>query len=70
MHGVFPGRSPGLRWPRGGVRDISPRRVTVRIGGESIPDAVSRRSRAAQLVKVLALADRHQLLEEQAMGLL
>ncbi|MEI8408951.1 MULTISPECIES: AfsR/SARP family transcriptional regulator [unclassified Kribbella] len=42
----------------------------VRVDGEAIPDQVWRRTRAAQLVKVLALADGHRLLREQAMELL
>lgn len=42
----------------------------VRVGGEPVPDRVWRRSRAAQLVKVLALADGHRLLREQVMDLL
>lgn len=42
----------------------------VRVGGEPVPDGLWRRSRAAQLVKVLALADGHRLLREQAMELL
>ena len=42
----------------------------VKVGGEPIPDRAWRRSRAAQLVKVLALADGHRLLREQVMELL
>jgi DNA-binding SARP family transcriptional activator len=42
----------------------------VRVEGKPIPDRVWRRTRAAHLVKVLALADGHRLVREQAMELL
>lgn len=42
----------------------------VRVDGQAVPERVWRRTRAAQLVKVLALADGHRLLREQAMDLL
>lgn len=42
----------------------------VRVDGHAVPERLWRRTRAAQLVKVLALADGHRLLREQAMELL
>jgi DNA-binding SARP family transcriptional activator len=42
----------------------------VRVEGQAIPEGAWRHTRAAQLVKVLALADGHRLLREQAMELL
>ncbi|WP_132142881.1 AfsR/SARP family transcriptional regulator [Kribbella antiqua] len=42
----------------------------VRVDGQAIPEGAWRHTRAAQLVKVLALADGHRLLREQAMELL
>jgi len=52
------------------VRDLGAGRFAVRVDGQAIPEHVWRHTRAAQLVKVLALADGHRLLREQAMELL
>jgi DNA-binding SARP family transcriptional activator len=45
-------------------------RFVVRVDGQALPEDVWRHTRAAQLVKVLALADGHRLLREQVMELL
>src|SRR5687768_11996310 len=69
-HGVFPGRS-SFYGGRMAVCEISLLGgFAVRVGGQPIPEQVWRRTRAAQLVKVLALAHGHRLVREQAMDLL
>jgi len=45
-------------------------RFAVRVGGQPVPDAAWRHKRAAELVKILALADAHQLHSEQVIDLL
>jgi DNA-binding SARP family transcriptional activator len=45
-------------------------RFVVRIDGQPVPSGVWRHKRAAELVKILALADAHRLHSEQVMDLL
>ena len=67
---MFPERSSPYRG-RVTVGEVSLLgRFAVRIDGTPIPDAAWRRSRAAYVVKVLALTEGHRLLREQVMDLL
>jgi DNA-binding SARP family transcriptional activator len=67
---VFPERSPFYGGRVAGCEITLLGGFAVRVEDQQIPDNVWRRTRAAQLVKVLALADGQRLLREQAMDLL
>jgi DNA-binding SARP family transcriptional activator len=73
-----------VEWPRGLRPQAAPRlrlavasyeimllgRFAVRVGGQPVPDGAWRHKRAAELVKILALADAHRLHSEQVIDLL